>query len=184
MTNEAYKKYVRWERSGAPSLNRKAIAEEEKKDGFFGVVANVRNMSAESLISHYRELWKVEDAFGELKGTLKARPVFHWTDRRITGHLVMCFIAYLCEAYLTRELRRGKAALKSEAVESGAIAPRPLTVAEGMRDLLEVRAVPVEMKGGTVWVRTDIEGNAAKMFRAARVQIPKKMLKFCGKGAD
>ena len=36
-----------------------------------------------------------------------------------------------------------------------------------MRDLLEVRAVPVEMKGGTVWVRTDIEENAAKMFRAA-----------------
>ena len=48
--------------------------------------------------------------------------------------------------------------------------------------MCEVRAVPVEVKGSVVWVRTDIEGNAAEMFRAAGVQIPKKLLKFRDKG--
>ena len=182
ITNEAYKKYVRLEEGDKkPGLNRKAILEEEKRDGFFGVVTNVQDMSAQALINHYKGLWIIEDAFGELKGTLKARPVFHWTDKRIVGHLVMCFIAYLCGAYLTRELRRRGSVLKSAAVSNGAIAPRPLTAAEGMRDLLEVRAVPVEVKGSVVWVRTEIEGNAAEMFRAVGVQPPKRLLKFSAK---
>ena len=87
--------------------------------------------------------------FGELKGTLKARPVFHWTDERIKGHLVMCFIAYLCEAYLTRELRKRGCVLKSKAVEKGSIASRPLTMVEAMKELSEVRAVPVKLKEKT-----------------------------------
>ena len=182
ITNEAYKKYVRLgEGNKKPGLNKKAILEEEKKDGFFGVVTNVQDMSAPALISHYKGLWIIEDAFRELKGTLKARPVFHWTDKRIVGHLVMCFIAYLCGAYLTRELRKRGSVLKSVAVDSGAIARRPLTAAEGMRDLLEVRAVPVEVKGSVIWVRTEIEGNAAEIFRAAGVQPPKRLLKFSAK---
>ena len=180
ITNEAYRKYVCLRESkGRPVLNKRAVEEEERRDGFFGVVTNVRDMSAVRLVSCYKDLWKVEDAFGELKGTLKARPVFHWTDRRITGHLVMCFIAYLCEAYLTRELRKKGALLKSAAVERGSIAGRPLTVAEGMRDLCEVRAVPVEIKGRVIWVRTQIEGNAAKIFHTAGVRIPPKLLKVC-----
>ena len=39
---------------------------------------------------------------------------------------------------------------KSDASENGAIAQSPLAVAEGMRDLLEVRAVPVEINGSVV----------------------------------
>ena len=47
---------------------------------------------------NYKQLWKVENSFRELKGTLKTRPMFHWTDKRILGHLVMCF--YLIYAKL------------------------------------------------------------------------------------
>ena len=77
---------------------------------------------------------------------------------------------------MTRELRRRRVRLKSAAADSGTIAPRPL------RDLREVRAVPVEIKGPVIWVRMQIERNAEEMFRATGVQIPKKPLKFCGKG--
>ena len=180
ITNEAYKKYVCLSKGGKAFLNEKAIEEVSKRDGFFGVITNVEDMSARDLVSHYKELWKVESAFGELKGTLKARPVFHWTDKRIVGHLLMCFIAYMCEAYLTKELRGRSSMLKSKAIESGAIKSRPLTVAQGMRDLLDVRAVPVKVRGAVIWLRTEIEGNSAEMFRAGKVQIPKKLLKFCG----
>ena len=50
-----------------------------------------------------------------------------------------------------------------------------------MRDLPEIRAVPVEVKGSAVWVRTETEGNAAEMFRAAGVQPPKRLLAFSAK---
>lgn len=179
ITNEAYRKYIYLKPGGKPALNKKAAEEASKKDGFFGIVTNVRDMKAGDLARRYKELWRVEDAFGELKGTLKARPVFHWTDRRITGHLVMCFIAHLCGAYLTRRLRERGSQLKSSAVDKGLIKGRPLTVPEGMRSLLDVQAIPVEIKKSIIWVRTEIEGNAAEMFRAARAQIPKKLLDFC-----
>ena len=177
VTNTNYKKYVSIPEGKDPVLNEKAIEQESKKDGFFGIVTNVKDMTAEGLIRQYRGLWKVEDAFGEIKGNLKARPIFHWTDKRITGHLMMCFISYLCEAHLTKALRGKKISLKSPSIESKNIKERPLTVVEAMKELREVRAIPVEVKSHTVWVRTDITGNAASLFKAAGVNIPKKFLK-------
>ena len=180
VTHEAYKKYVCLKKGAKkPVLNQQAIEREAIKDGFFGVITNVQNKSAKDLVSYYKDLWKVEDAFGELKGTLKARPIFHWTDKRIMGHLVMCFISYLCEAHLTKELRRRGFLFQSPATETASIAHRPLTVAQGMKALLEVRAVPVKVRGAIIWIRTEITGVSAKMFQVAKVQIPKKLLKFC-----
>jgi len=46
-----------------------------------------------------------------------------------------------------------------------------------MKELCEVRAVPVEFgNDNTVWVRTDIHGNAAKLFTAAGIKQPPKIL--------
>jgi len=64
-------------------LNLRAIAEEARKDGSFGIITNVVSMEASEIVTHYKQLWKIEDAFGEIKGTLKTRPMFHWNDKRI-----------------------------------------------------------------------------------------------------
>ena len=87
---------MRLDGKSKPVLNEEAVEEDAKKDGFFGVVTNVKDRSAEEIVMHYKDLWKIEDAFGEFKGSsLKTRPVFHWKDRRIVGHLTLCFLAYL-----------------------------------------------------------------------------------------
>jgi len=49
-------------------------------------------MTATEITDNYKTLWIVEDAFGEFKGTLQARPVFHWTDLRL---LVIVFLLFL-----------------------------------------------------------------------------------------
>ena len=68
-------------------------------------------------------------------------------------------------------------ALTSHSIEEEIIDRRPLTVAEAMKELCEVRAVPVQFGDGkTVWVRTDINGNAAKLFTAAGIKQPPKIL--------
>lgn len=123
-------------------------------------------MSATEIVANYKSLWIIEDAFGEIKGNLKARPVFHSSDRNIVGHLTMCFLAYLCEALMTKALREKDITLESPAIKEEIIAPRPITVVEAMRELQEVRAIPVEFKSTTMWVRTDIAGNANKLFAA------------------
>lgn len=176
VTNENYKKYVVIEGS-RPVLNEQAIKEETIKDGFFGIITNVKKMKAEEIVLRYKELWRIEDAFGELKGTLMARPVFHWTDQRIVGHLMICFLAYLCEAYCTRALRKEEEKLKSKAVSKKIIRRRPLTAPMALKDLCWVVAVPVEINDKCFWVRTDIPENGNKLFRALGLKIPPKILK-------
>ena len=103
--------------------------------------------------------------------------MFHWTDKRILGHLVVCFISYLCEAYLSKRLSEKKVMLKDKAITDKKIKQRPLTVTEAMMKLKEVRAVPVKIKDKTIWIRTDIIDNTADVFKAIGVKIPAKQLK-------
>ena len=42
----------------------------------------------------YRGLWRIEEAFRVNKHTLKMRPVYHWTRKRIQAHIAICFLAY------------------------------------------------------------------------------------------
>jgi hypothetical protein len=44
--------------------------------------------------SKYSDLFEVEPTFRALKSQLEIRPVFHWTDKRIRGHIPMCFTAF------------------------------------------------------------------------------------------
>jgi hypothetical protein len=180
VSNTNYRKYVTGLNKGSPQLNKKAVSREVLRDGFFGVITNVTKeaMSAAEIISAYKHLWIIEDAFGEIKGTLKTRPIFHWTDERIIGHLTLCFLAYYCESQMTKILRQQQISYESPAVDEGAIDPRSLTVSSAMLELKEVRAIPVDLQGKTVWVRTDIKGNAAKVFRAMGMAIPPKLLKL------
>jgi transposase len=178
VSNSNYHKFLKGLEGGKPELNQEAIASDAKKDGFFGIVTNVKDMPAEDVVMNYKELWKIEDAFGEIKGTLKTRPMFHWTDQRIVGHLVTCFLAYLCEAHATKLLRDKGIELLSAASDAGVIKHRQLTVVESLKELNEIRAVPVSLRGQTIWCRTDIAGNAAALFRAVGAKIPAKILKI------
>jgi len=177
VSNRNYQRFLTGLSDGeTPKLNDKAIAEDSKRDGFFGILTNVKNFTAKEVVINYKQLWVIEDAFGEIKGNLKARPVFHWHDRRIIGHLTMCFLAYFCEAQLTKALREKNLVLESPAIDDDVIDPRPLTVVEAMRELSEVRAIPVKIRSNTIWVRTDIKGNTYKLFHAIGIQIPPKVL--------
>ena len=53
---------------------------------------------------------------------------------------------------------------------------RLLTVSSAMRQLSELRAVPVTVNDKTLWLRTDITGNVSEVFKAIGVKIPSKQL--------
>lgn len=176
VSNTNYKKFLNGLEQSCPVLNQEAIDAEKKKDGFFGIVTNIETMSAKEIVTNYKQLWKIEDAFGEMKGTLKTRPVFHWTDNRILGHLTLCFISYYCEAMITKKLREKNIVLTKPSIENKLVKQRPLTVVEALKDLVEVRAIPVKVQNQTIWVRTDIAGNAAAILNAIGAKIPPRTL--------
>lgn len=86
---------------------------------------------------------------------------------------MVCFLAHYCEAQITRLLRQKNKKLKSKSVENGAIKKRPLTVVQAMQELAHVRVIPVKFPvEKTLWVRTDIKGNAATLFQTIGEKNP------------
>jgi transposase len=181
ITNRAYKKYLTVKNDTQCTLNHKLIAKESEKDGFFGIITNVTEITAMEIVSNYKELWRIEDAFGEMKGTLKSRPMFHWTDKRIIGHLTLCFLSHFCEAHLTKKLREATLVQNSKSIDKGIIKARSLTTVVAMEELSRVMAIPVTIKKETIWLRTDIPPNAIKLLKAIGMRIPPKILTQNGK---
>lgn len=165
VTNKGYRQYLRGLDGGAPALDEQAMAESQKRDGFFGVLTSVAKeaMSGEEVFARYHDLWRVEDAFGEIKGPLETRPMFHWVDPRIQSHVLLCLLAYYVEAVITREFRKEKTGL---------------TAGAWFRALNEIYAIPVDVRGTRAWVRNEIRGVAAKGYEILGLKMPERVLKI------
>lgn len=82
--------------TGSLRLNREAIRRDEQYDGLHGVWTSLSEAEASDaqVRSHYAELWRIEQGFRVMKHTLKLRPVFHWTERRVRAHILICYTAF------------------------------------------------------------------------------------------
>jgi len=61
--------------------------------------------STAQVVVAYRQLLGVEHRFRVLKDFLALRPVFHWTEQRVRGHIGICVTAAVIEALITNDLR-------------------------------------------------------------------------------
>lgn len=168
ISHRGYGKYLKVVKQGEVSIDEDAIKNESRRDGLFGILTNVpkETLPSDEIVERYKELWKIEDAFGEIKGTMEARPMFHWTDKRIEGHMMICFLAYYLEALVTKFLKESKADFSAPSAFDA---------------LNQVRAIPVTVRGQTVWVRTKMENIASKAMQALKIRIPGDILKLPNK---
>ncbi len=92
---------LKWERK------EPLIAQEAHQDGWFLLHTNesLQKCSSTEVLSHYKGLLEVEEAFCELKSYLEVRPVYHWRPDRVVNHVRLCFLAYWLSARLGREWR-------------------------------------------------------------------------------
>lgn len=56
------------------------------------------------VVAHYQSLTNVEHRFRVLKDFLGLRPVYHWTDRHVRGHIAICVYAAVIEAAISNRL--------------------------------------------------------------------------------
>ena len=92
---------LQWERKA------QLIAQETHQDGWFLLHTNesVAQCASAQVLSHYKGLLDVEEAFCQLKSYLEVRPVYHWRPDRVVNHVRLCFLAYWLSARLGREWR-------------------------------------------------------------------------------
>ena len=93
INRRGYNKFLAISKDVEVVINEEAIKEDEKWDGLKGYVTNTE-LDAEEVVSQYHCLWYVERAFRITKGNLEARPIFHFTEKRIEAHICICFMAY------------------------------------------------------------------------------------------
>ncbi len=85
-------------------FDEKKLLEEEKFDGYYVIVTNEHKKSDSEILSIYKGLWQIEDAFRVSKSDLKARPVFLSREDRIQAHFLTCFIALVLARLLAKRL--------------------------------------------------------------------------------
>jgi transposase len=87
---------------------KKEIVEREtQRDGWYLLHTNSapENCAKEEVLSHYKGLLEVEEAFCQLKSYLEVRPIYHRRVDRVRNHVRLCFVAYWLSARLGREWR-------------------------------------------------------------------------------
>ena len=115
---KGYRRYIATQgETQVVGLDEQRIREDLQWDGYAGIQSSETNLDARSVIDVYHQLWKIERAFRVLKSTMRTRPIYHWTPRRIKGHFVVCFIAFVLERTLEKRLTSNNAVASPERIK-------------------------------------------------------------------
>jgi len=107
----------------------------------------------------YKGLWQVEQAFRTLKTPLELRPIYHWTESRVRGHVIVCFLAFLLRQALRLRLE--------EVGWEGSFT-------ELLEGLSRVRAVEIEDGAGARYrLRDEIPQVVMPALKALRLAPPR-----------
>ena len=85
------------------SLNTKAILEEAKYDGFYGICTTLDD-DIETILKVNKQRWEIEESFRIMKTDFKSRPVYLQKDNRIEAHFLTCFLSLLVYRILEQKL--------------------------------------------------------------------------------
>lgn len=101
----------------AEQLNTDRIEKDAKWDGYYAIQYSHKELSHDQVLDAYAHLWRIEESFRVMKSTLQTRPVFHWKEKRIKGHFVMCFIAFMLERQLELKLKEKGISLSPDQIQ-------------------------------------------------------------------
>lgn len=83
-------------------IDYERVRVEEQYDGFYAICTNLAEYTDKLGKNHHtipellkinRARWEIEETFRIMKTQMKARPVYHRTDKAIKAHFAICFIA-------------------------------------------------------------------------------------------
>jgi hypothetical protein len=87
--------------------NERGIAEEAALDGLYVLRTNVpaEQLETAAVVLAYKSLAHVERAFRHFKlADLEVRPIYHYTEARVRGHLLICMLAYWVQRTMQQAL--------------------------------------------------------------------------------
>jgi transposase len=151
------KRYIKVEGQKEYTLDTSLIERDMRFDGYYAIQSSEEDLKPEQILSAYHSLWKIEESFRVMKHTIEVRPVYHWTEKRIRGHMVVCFLSFLFMRMLEEALGGD---VSSERIKE---ALRTVTLTEFSLD------------GKEYCLKNRMDKKAKALFRALRVPEPARI---------
>jgi transposase len=162
VTKSAYNRYLTMEGESRMDIDPQKVEEHAKWDGFFGFYTNNESMSNKQIVLTYQMLWQIENSFRVLKSTLDLRPVYHWTEKRIQGHIMICFLSlYMLRAIEYKINRQEKLNISTDEI---------------FDHLEKIRAVRINAFKKRIVMRTEITDENNLVLRTLGIKIPPVIL--------
>jgi transposase len=96
-----------------------------------------------------------------MKSTLEVRPVFHWTEPRIKGHFLICFLAFLLERTLELKLKKAGETASPDKIREA---------------LNSMNFAEVEIEQKNFFIKTKATDLSSKILRILRIKPPKNVI--------
>ena len=153
--NKGYRKYLKVQKDSA-QIDTAKVESESRFDGKWVLTTNT-NLSAEQVALKYKELWRVERVFRDVKSLLETRPVYHQKDENIAGHVFCSFLALVLRKELDRCLAESKHQFEWNEIK---------------QDLKALKRFEIEENSQSFAIRSECKGVCGKIFQSVGVALP------------
>ena len=153
--NKGYRKYLKLAKDSA-RIDPAKVKAEAHFDGKW-VLATNTDLPADQVALKYKELWRVERVFRDVKSLLETRPVYHQNDANIAGHVFCSFLALVLRKELDQRLASDK---------------HRFEWADIKQDLKALKRVEIEENGKRFAIRSECKGVCGKIFQSVHVALP------------
>lgn len=157
--NKDYKRYLDIEGT-APKLSEKKISRDELFDGVWVLTSNTL-LTGPQVVEAYKGLWQVEQGFRQLKDELQIGPLYHYTDKRIRAHVMICFLGLIMRRFLNQKLKQ---------------VSKTLSYGHCLNELKCLSVVEMKVNDEEVHLLTELKQGAKKMFEAIKLQVPERVV--------
>jgi transposase len=158
--NQYYKRFLRI-RGEKPSIDEEKVERDAQYDGMFVLTSNT-SLSGPEVVMSYKDLWQVELAFRQLKSELEIGPIYHWKDRRIRAHIMICFLGFVLRTVFYKKLKK---ASEEKVSYSGVVS-----------DLKELRTCKLQLGEIEAKVRTELKPGATLAMKAMGMRPPTRVV--------
>ena len=148
-------------------LDKQCVIVQRKKNGVLLLLTNAptERLSAPEIASHYRMLARLEANFRVIKDVLKIRPIRHYRESRVRGHVFVCVLALLLERLIEKKFQ-------ASALD--------LTAPAAFEKLLSLQRVQYRLFNKELYKTTRPEKEHLEIFRALGAPRFNRVPNFAG----
>jgi transposase len=159
--NRGYQRYLK--KGNQIQINEEKVESQSLWDGIWVLRTNRKKESLKEVIERYKELWRVEKIFKDMKNSIDVSPIYHSNALRIEGHIYATFLTLVIGFILQREAKKK---------------PIHLTYDELIGELRELVVEWVKVGDKKILLRDELNEWQNVLFKRFHIKIPPSIIEI------